>query len=137
MRAAGWQADILFLPYSFTEEDRPITLTSFPAKSADYFASGKPILVIGPKDSTLVRYACEFQCAEVVTDLDSTALQQAIGRLASDREYRHRLGSNAMKAFRANHDVARQRERLLEVVRSLARTSPRPSIFATGNHGNI
>jgi glycosyltransferase involved in cell wall biosynthesis len=114
-------ADVLFLPYSFTSEDRPLTLTSFPAKSADYFASGKPILVLGPKDSTIVRYAEQFHCAEVVTELNRDAVAQAICRLASGSEYSQQLAMNAHRAFEANHNIQRQQERLCEVVRELAR----------------
>jgi glycosyltransferase involved in cell wall biosynthesis len=114
-------ADVLFLPYAFTAEDRPVTQTSFPAKSADYLASGKPILVLGPKDSTIVRYAEKFHCAEVVTELTKDAVAQAIHRLATSPEYRMQLASNARKAFEANHNIRRQQERLFDVVRALAR----------------
>jgi glycosyltransferase involved in cell wall biosynthesis len=114
-------ADVLFLPYGFTSEDRPVALTSFPAKSADYFASGQPILVIGPRDSTIVRYAQKYDCAEVVTELSKDALAQAIYRLATDADRRRQLALNARKSFEANQNIYRQQERLIEVVQKLAR----------------
>jgi glycosyltransferase involved in cell wall biosynthesis len=113
-------ADLVFLPYGFTAEDHPVAVTSFPAKSADYFASGKPILVLGPKDSTIVEYAEAFDCAAVVSEFDEDAVAKAICRIAGDRNYRERLSANARKAFAANHDIRRQHERLFEVVRTLS-----------------
>jgi len=113
-------SDILFLPYGFTAEDKAVTLTSFPAKAADYLASGKAILVLGPEDSTIVRYAEKFHCAAVVTTLDKDALAEAIRRLAVGEEYRRELASNARQAFEANHNIRRHQERFQEVVRCVA-----------------
>jgi glycosyltransferase involved in cell wall biosynthesis len=110
-------SDILFLPYGFTAEDKAVTLSSFPAKAADYLASGKAILVIGPEDSTIVRYAEKFRCAAVVTELNKEALAEAIHRLAVGGEYSRELVSNARKAFEANHNIRRHQERFQEVVR--------------------
>jgi hypothetical protein len=42
-------ADILFLPYSFSQIARKAIETAFPSKIADYLAAGRPILVFGPK----------------------------------------------------------------------------------------
>jgi glycosyltransferase involved in cell wall biosynthesis len=109
-------ADILFLPYSFAAEDQYVTRTSFPAKAADYIASGKAILVLGPSDSTISRYATEFGCAEVVTELSEKAVAEAICRLASDGPHRQNLALNAQRAFAINHDISRQLERLCEVL---------------------
>jgi glycosyltransferase involved in cell wall biosynthesis len=112
-------SDVLFLPYSFAGEDLPVTLASFPAKSADYLASGKAILVLAPRESTIVRYFEQMHCAELVTRLDKDALAQAICRLAAGEEYRRRIASNARLAWDANHNIVRQQERLCEVLRGL------------------
>ena len=48
-------ADILFLPYSFSTNSREAVKAAFPSKAADYLAAGKPIVVFGPKNSSLVR----------------------------------------------------------------------------------
>jgi glycosyltransferase involved in cell wall biosynthesis len=114
------EADVVFLPYGFSAEDRPVATTSFPAKSADYFASGKPVLVLGPGDCTTVQHAEKYQCAAVVTKLDKDAVAQAISRLATDADYRGRLKANAARAFEENHNILRQQERLAEVVTNLA-----------------
>src|SRR5206468_2949668 len=46
-------ADVLFLPASFAKEEVAVVIAGFPTKTADYMASGKPILVFGPEYSSL------------------------------------------------------------------------------------
>ncbi len=97
-----------------------VTLASFPAKSADYLASGKPILVLAPRESTVVQYLEPWHCAELVTEPDKDALGKALGRLASGEEYRRRLASSAQHLWDTKrHNIVRQQKRLIEVVRSL------------------
>jgi glycosyltransferase involved in cell wall biosynthesis len=109
-------ADILFLPYSFESEFQAFTRTSFPAKAADYLASGRAILVIGPQDSTTARYVNQYHCAELVTELSEERLVEALTRLASGEEYRRNLGLKAHQAFALNHDIVRQQERFFELL---------------------
>ena len=121
-------ADVLFLPYSFENEYQAFTRTSFPAKAADYIASGKAILVLGPKESTICRYAEQIHFAELVTELSEEALVQALCRLASGDEYRRNLALDAQRAFDLNHNIFRQRERFFELLNHLVndkRTSSR------------
>ncbi|HEY3826193.1 MAG TPA: glycosyltransferase [Bryobacteraceae bacterium] len=112
-------ADILFLPYSFENEFQAFTRTSFPAKAADYLASGGAILVIGPKDSTTARYVNQYHCAELVTELSEDGLVAALTRLASGEEYCRSLGLKAQQAFALNHDIVRQQERFFELLHHL------------------
>jgi glycosyltransferase involved in cell wall biosynthesis len=117
-------ADVLFLPYSFEDECRAITRASFPAKSADYLASGKAILVLGPEDSTVAVYARRWQCAEIVLEFNEGKLSEALARLAGSEDHRRELASNAQRAWEANHNIARQQERLFEVLGNLAAQTP-------------
>jgi glycosyltransferase involved in cell wall biosynthesis len=68
LRRALCRADILFLPASFAKEEVAVVVAGFPTKTADYMASGRPILVFGPEYSSLVRYARETGFAEVVSE---------------------------------------------------------------------
>jgi len=121
-------ADVLFLPYSFETEYQAFTRTSFPAKAADYVASGKAILILGPEESTICRYAEQLRCAELVTELNEEALAQALSRLASAEDYRQNLASNAQRAFALNHNIFRQRERFIEVVKELVNHKSQTSL---------
>jgi glycosyltransferase involved in cell wall biosynthesis len=104
-------ADILLLPYSFLESSRGAVETAFPSKTADYLAAGKPILVFGPKYSTVVRYASEEGFAEIVDEFSPVALASSIQRIAFSRSYRETLATRALEVFSANHDIqCQQRE---------------------------
>ena len=58
--------------------------TAFPSKIADYLAAGKPILVFGPRYSSLVRYASEQGFAEIVDEF-SPLLWRAVSRRSCSR----------------------------------------------------
>ena len=88
--------------------------------------------MLGPEDSTIVQYAREFRCAEVVTELNREALAEAIRRLASGEQYRHDLASRAHQAFEANHNVRRHQERLKEVVRRVVASGSSTDVENTG-----
>jgi glycosyltransferase involved in cell wall biosynthesis len=103
-------ADILFLPYSFLNGSRDAVETAFPSKTADYLAAGKPILVFGPKYSSLVRYASEQGFAEVVDEFSPVALAQGIHKIVCSSLYREQLAARALEVFSANHDMKRQQQ---------------------------
>lgn len=119
-------ADILFLPFSFAPSQRHTVETAFPSKTADYLASGTPILVFGPSYSSLVAYAREEGFAAMVTEQDSKLLSDAISRIATDGAHRQALTSQALQTFSHHHDVNRQREEFLRVLHSIVRASSRP-----------
>jgi glycosyltransferase involved in cell wall biosynthesis len=104
-------ADILFLPYSFSKTSRDAVETAFPSKTADYLAGGKPILVFGPKNSSLVRYASDQGFAEIVYEFNGAALARGIRKIASSPSYGKRLADRALEVFSSNHDIKCQRNK--------------------------
>jgi glycosyltransferase involved in cell wall biosynthesis len=118
-------ADILFLPFSFREEERHATERAFPAKTADYLASGKPILVLAPEYSSVVKYLRGYDCAAVVDRLDREMLARTISDISKSEERRRQLSQNAMQTFLRNHDIEAQRSALNEVLASLVNRKPR------------
>jgi glycosyltransferase involved in cell wall biosynthesis len=106
------RADILFLPYSFSEASRYAVESAFPSKTADYLAAGRPILVFGPQYSSLVRYAKEQGFAEVVDNFDEDVLARSIQRLLSDSVHRDELCKRSLAVFEQNHNIVRQRREL-------------------------
>ncbi|HEX6823780.1 MAG TPA: glycosyltransferase [Candidatus Sulfotelmatobacter sp.] len=115
------RADMLFLPFSFREEERGTTETAFPSKTADYLASGRPILVFGPKYSTLVRYARQEGFAEIVDEFDAAALLNGIQNIALSQSRQHELASRSLETFAKNHDIERQRREFQSSLRALSR----------------
>jgi hypothetical protein len=104
-------ADILFLPYSFSKISQEAVKTAFPSKAADYLAAGKPIVVFGPKNSSLVRYASEQGFAEIVDEFSEAALACGIQKIAFSSSYREKLAARALEVFSVNHDIGCQRQK--------------------------
>jgi len=104
-------ADILFLPYSFSKISQEAVKTAFPSKAADYLAAGKPIVVFGPRNSSLVRYASEQGFAEIVDEFSETALACGIQKVAFSPSYGEKLAARALEVFSANHDIRCQRQK--------------------------
>ncbi len=116
-------ADILFLPYSFVETSREAVETAFPSKIADYLAAGKPILVFGPRYSSLVRYASEHGFAEIVDEFSSAALARGIQNIVFSPGYKEKLGARALEVFSANHDIRCQQQKLYLTIQRIVRAS--------------
>jgi glycosyltransferase involved in cell wall biosynthesis len=110
------RADILFLPFSFAPAERHTVETAFPSKTADYLASGTPILVFGPNYSSIVAYARREGFAEIVTEPGSESLARAIQRIALDPDHRQKLGSRALQVFSKYHDISKQRSEFMHVL---------------------
>jgi glycosyltransferase involved in cell wall biosynthesis len=113
-------ADILFLPYSFSESSRYAVESAFPSKTADYLAAGRPILVFGPPYSSLVRYAKEQGFAEVVDNFDEDVLARGLQRLLSDSVHRNQLCKRSLAVFEQNHNIVRQRRELRSLLARIA-----------------
>ena len=113
------KADVLFLPHSFSKEAEVLARSSFPTKTADYLASGKPILVLAPSYSALSCYAKDGGFAEVVENPLPEALAQGLARIAGSAEYRSQLYMKSLKVFHANHDLQHQRESFYEQLSSM------------------
>lgn len=108
------EADVLFLPFSFEERMRHVIETSFPTKLAEYLASGVPILVHGPPNSTVARYCRENECALVVDESSPQALLAAVERLLADGELRKSLSERARATAFENHDLQKNLPRFLQ-----------------------
>jgi glycosyltransferase involved in cell wall biosynthesis len=113
------RADILFLPFSFRDDERGTTETAFPSKTADYLASGRPILVFGPKYSTLVRYARQEGFAEIVDEFTTAALGKGIRNVALSQSRQRALARRSLETFAKSHDIERQRREFQSSLRGL------------------
>jgi glycosyltransferase involved in cell wall biosynthesis len=125
LRRALCGADILFLPASFAQEEKPVVIAGFPTKTADYMASGRPILVFGPEYSSLVRYAREYGFAEVVTDASDDALAKGIRDIINSPIHRRELVSMALSVLSMNHDIFKQRQEFQQLGAKLASSQGR------------
>lgn len=114
------RADILFLPFSFSSGARHTVETAFPSKTADYLASGRPILVFGPSYSSLAGYAAREGFAEVVTESSPEALARGIQRIALHAGHAEALTARALQVFSQYHDISQQRTQFNEMLNRIA-----------------
>lgn len=123
-------ADILFIPLSFAERQRYFVERSFPSKTADYLACGKPILIRAPGYSSLVEYAKPLGFAEVVEEPSDRSLLRGLLNICDSKDHRMSLSSNAQKAFSQNHDAGIQRSSFRRVIARLGNRSQEETISA-------
>jgi glycosyltransferase involved in cell wall biosynthesis len=116
------KADILFLPFSFSSNAKHTVETAFPSKTADYLASGRPILVLGPRYSSLVAYATREGFGEIVTEPSAGALARAIQRVALSASHAQVLSSRALDVFSLSHDIRQQRVQFTNMLNRIAAT---------------
>jgi glycosyltransferase involved in cell wall biosynthesis len=92
------EADALFVPMSFSPEDRSNMEMAFPSKLADYTAVGLPLLIYGPEYCSAVSWARENDgVAEIIVREDCDLLNETIRRLAQEADYRVKLGERALE----------------------------------------
>jgi hypothetical protein len=102
--------------------------TAFPSKTADYLAAGKPVLVFGPKYSSLVRYASEQGFAEIVDEFSAAALARGIHKIVFSPHYGEELAARALEVFSANHDISRQQHKFYLTLERIIHTYPRGTL---------
>ncbi len=70
-----------------------------PSKLYGHLASGRPILFIGPKDSTVAAIIEQYQCGAVFSNEDVSGIQKFIRKLVDDPGLAARLGKQSRKAY--------------------------------------
>jgi hypothetical protein len=91
------QADVLFLPMTFEQHERPNMEISFPSKLTEYTAAGLPLLVYGPPYCSAVRWAYDnLGVAEIVSTPGLDEILAALKRLSS-ADRRSQLGQRALE----------------------------------------
>lgn len=111
------EADVLFLPMTFEEGLRKNMEVGFPSKMTDYTATGRPILIWGPKYCSVVRWALSNPgVAEVVSENDTGLLAHSVARLVSRPDYRSELGVAALEKGRQYFSHAAATERLYQAL---------------------
>ena len=109
------EADVLFLPESFSVEPGMIEL-SISTKCHLYMMSGRPILVYGPPFSGTIDYALNEGWAAVVCERNPIQLRATLARLLTDSPRVEELSRRASAVVARNHDMASSRTAFLETL---------------------
>lgn len=90
-------ADVLFVPMSFRNDERANMELSFPSKIVDYTATGVPILIQGPEFCSAVRWATSHPGVAAVTPSETTDdLRAVVEKFATDAPFRRSLAKAAL-----------------------------------------
>lgn len=112
------QADMLFLPLSFTCAYPELIRSSAPGKFGEYLASGTPVIIHAPADSFPVSFASRHGCAAICSTAEVESLTETICTLAGDAAVCDRLSDAAITAA-ADFCQLRNSQRFVEFVRSV------------------
>lgn len=110
------EADLLFLPLSFSSPFPELIRTSAPGKTGEYLASGRPVLVHAPADSFLAWYFSRYNCGMVVDECLPEKLASAIEMLLTDAELRESLAAHAWERAQADFSVAASQTAFVELM---------------------
>lgn len=114
------QADMLFLPLSFSCAYPELIRSSAPGKFGEYLASGTPVIIHAPADSFPVSFASRHGCAAICSTAEVESLTETICTIAGDAAVCDRLSSAAITAA-ADFCQQRNSQRFVEFVRSVLR----------------
>ncbi|MFC4873126.1 glycosyltransferase [Negadavirga shengliensis] len=113
------EADILFLPYDFSDSSLAFIKYSMPTKASEYMISGTPILVFAPKDTAIASYAEKYSWAKVVAENDKDLLKTALKSMLLHLEERRIIANNAINIAKDRHDAETVREKFRNTLSSL------------------
>lgn len=120
------QADVLYVPMSFAEQDRQAMRTNFPSKLTDYSAVGLPILIQGPSDCSAVRWARDNEGVAVVVE-EPGELSPCLARLAGDAAWRQQLAGEALRVGALYFGASAAHEKLMQALGGCLGNGPRTS----------
>jgi hypothetical protein len=111
--------DVLFLPMSFDQGDRPNMELSFPSKLTDYTAACLPLLICGPAYCSAIHWGEDHPgVAELVKSESREALEAAVKRLWMDENHRQALALRASEVGESMFAQPRIAAQFLDAIRS-------------------
>ncbi|SNS07627.1 Glycosyltransferase involved in cell wall bisynthesis [Belliella buryatensis] len=96
-------ADLLFLPYDFSEASLQFIKYSMPTKASEYMVCGTPILIMAPKDTAVVKSALKLGWGYVLNDNRVEKLVESLKIMLFDPIARLRLSESARNVARNYH----------------------------------
>lgn len=111
------QADILFLPLSFTCEFPQLIRTSAPGKFGEYLASGTPVLVHAPADSFPVTFVKQHACATACDVPESSRLATTLAEMIANQAACEAMRQRAIEVAEGFSEAA-NRARFTDVITS-------------------
>lgn len=121
-------ADACLLAYNFDKMTAEYVGLSVANKLPDYLAAGRPILAYGPPNLATIELCQASGAAEVVSQRDSSQLEDAIRRLAVDAPRRESMGERGRDFIFAVAHADDVRTRFQERLREASRRRAEPGV---------
>ncbi|MGY2275772.1 glycosyltransferase [Pseudomonas reactans] len=107
-------ADLLYMPYWFSEEYREESSNSFPSKLVTYFAAGRPVFCHAPAYASPARYVEANNAGYLCQSLDTATIVACLERVIQDEDTYGQYAANGRACFMRDFTLERMKESLLE-----------------------
>lgn len=97
--------DVLTHVESFDFKMKQKTRLSISTKIPEYLASGKPILAVGPKEISSIRYLKECNVSYIIDTLDERIIEKTISKILDEKDKHKEIGLEGLKIAIANHSI--------------------------------
>lgn len=108
--------DLLFLPLDFDRNGIRFAKLSMPTKTSEYMISGTPILIYSPEETAVAKFFGANNCGYCVVRQSEVELKDAILFLISNKDYRQKISSNAVKLAQEKFDDEKVRAKFRRVL---------------------
>ena len=109
------QADFLFLPLSFNKNMKFIYF-SMPTKTAEYMASGIPIIVYAPSGTALSKYASNGKWGHIINSNKKEDVIDGIIELLENKILQKKYTQNAIRLVKEKHDTKTDKLRFMKLL---------------------
>ncbi|MCH7398627.1 glycosyltransferase [Belliella sp. DSM 107340] len=98
------QADLLYLPYDFSDDSIQFIKYSMPTKASEYMISGTPIFILAPKDTAIVEYAQRENWAVTLTSNKIEDIKLKLKEILYNNTLRETVSIQARRICLSNHE---------------------------------
>ncbi|MBY6052632.1 hypothetical protein [Cytobacillus firmus] len=113
--------DILIHVESFDRKMIEKTRLSISTKIPEYLATGIPILGIGPKEVSSIKYLSNFQHSYIIDSIGQGVVEEMLIKISNEKDKHEKMGEQGVKLAIENHSISKNqdlvRERLSRVMR--------------------
>jgi len=112
------EADLLYMPYWFSEEFREESSSSFPSKLVTYFAAGRPVFCHAPAYASPAKYIRQHEAGFLCDSLDPLDVLKHLESAISNTEYYREVALNGTNCFMRDFTLERMKESFLQFLGS-------------------
>lgn len=106
--------DILIHVESFEKKMIQRTRLSISTKIPEYLASGKPILAVGPKELSSIKYLKKLGISYIIYSLEKNEMENAIVKVINDSDNHKEIGLKGIEIAKSEHSILKNRKVIRE-----------------------